>query len=201
MENSIWFKNPIVLIEKDNLLSFFPDKENTIEENINAIVRLSIYIFLTLLVCSMNIKYIMLPVLALILTYVYYEYYLQKEPFCDNEHKNLSPKYTTPTVDNPFMNYNHNTDNYNKPPSYKAFLYNDSKSKRVRKKIEDSFNEKLYRDAGDIYAKRNGQREFYSIAYNGIPDQTSFAKWLYTWPGATCKESSMRCGSHTGSMI
>ena len=99
------------------------------------------------------------------------------------------------------MNFNYISDNYHRPPACKAFLYNDTQSRKVKKQVEDKFNERLYRDVGDLYSKRNGQREFYSVPYNGIPDQTAFAKWLYQWPGPTCKENSLKCGSYTGSML
>ena len=74
-------------------------------------------------------------------------------------------------------------------------------NEELQKKIEDKFGYNLYRDVGDLYSKRNGQREFYSAPYNGIPDQTAFSKWLYQWPGPTCKENSLKCGSYTGSML
>ena len=70
----------------------------------------------------------------------------------------------------------------------------------VRKEVTDKFNEKLYRDVGDLYSRRNSQREFYTIGYNGIPDQTSVAKWRYG-QSSICKDNGLKCGGWTGSLI
>ena len=48
--------------------------------------------------------------------------------------------------------------------------------------------------------ENNSQREFYTVGYNGIPDQTSFAKWCFKTP-PTCKERGLNCGPYTGSLI
>lgn len=205
MSNTFWLNNPNVLINKDKLKDFFPNKNQTIPENLNSIVRLSVYLTLGLLLYSKNLKYILLPLIVLLLTYGLFVMYPEKEDLINMSLKEISldkpmKKCIKPTVDNPFMNYNHITDDYHRPPACRAFLNNDKKSLKIRKKVEKCFNEKLYRDVSDLYSKRNGQREFYTIAYNQVPDQTSFAKWLYK-TGPTCKERGLNCAPHTGTMI
>ena len=185
MEKDIWYNNPEILIK--DYKCFFPN-EDTYSKNANASVRLSIYIAIVLLLYTNNIRYILLPLAVMVITYMY----KTKETFQDKK-----IECTKPTSDNPFMNYNHVTDNYHKPPACEAFLYDDPESIKVREEVTDKFNTKLYRDVGDLYSRRNSQREFYTVAYNGIPDQTSFAKWLYG-QDATCKENSVKCASWTG---
>jgi len=218
--NTFWLDNPGNLFQLNQLIYFFPNANYTMVENLNAVVRLSIYLAIAMILYTKNIKYLMLPLGTLFVTYLLFKFYPNKKELfynkpnnnCEltlnekrNKIKNLKniirKKCVMPTSDNPFMNFNYISDNYNRPPACKAFLYNDSQSKQVREEVEDKFNERLYRDVGDLYSKRNGQREFYSVPYNGIPDQTSFAKWLYKWPGPTCKENSLKCGSYTGSML
>ena len=218
--NTFWLDNPEILFQLNQLIYFFPNSNYTMVENLNAVVRLSIYLAIAMILYTKNIKYLMLPLGTLFVTYLLFKFYPNKKELFYNKPNNnckltlnekrnkiknlkniIKKKCVMPTSDNPFMNFNYISDNYNRPPAWKAFLYNDSQSKKVKEEVEDKFNERLYRDVGDLYSKRNGQREFYSVPYNGIPDQTSFAKWLYKWPGPTCKENSLKCGSYTGSML
>ena len=218
--NTFWLDNPEILFQLNQLIYFFPNSNYTMVENLNVVVRLSIYLAIAMILYTKNIKYLMLPLGTLFVTYILFKFYPNKKELfynkpnnnCElnlNEKRNkiknlkniIKKKCVMPTSDNPFMNFNYISDNYNRPPACKAFLYNDSQSKKVKEEVEDKFNERLYRDVGDLYSKRNGQREFYSVPYNGIPDQTSFAKWLYKLPVPTCKENSLKCGSYTGSML
>ena len=47
-----------------------------------------------------------------------------------------------------------------------------------------------------FFGKANSQREFYSVpGREGVPDQDSFAHWLYRTP-STCKEgNAIACAS------
>lgn len=209
--NIFWSDKPKILFQKNQLTQFFPNTSYTLIENLNAIIRLFIYISVTMVLYSRNPQYLLLPLGIMFVTYLLFRFYPNKEELYINsnieydvsvkEKKIKNKKCVMPTRNNPFMNFNYITDNYHRQPGCKAFLYNDPQSQKVKKKVEDKFNEGLYRDVGDLYSKRNGQREFYSVPYNGIPDQTSFAKWLYQSPGPTCKENSLKCSSYTGSML
>lgn len=198
--NIFWKNNFNIIIDKNKVLQFFPNKNYSLEENLNSIVRLSLYLSIVLSIYSKNIKYSLLFLVSLPLTFLLYDFYKNKESLTFNNTEKKNNKKIIPTVDNPFMNFNYITDKYDREEPEKAFLYDDNKSDILKKDISEKFNEKLYRDVGDLYSKRNSQREFFSIPYNGIPDQTSFAKWLYKTPGATCKENGLKCGSYTGSM-
>lgn len=226
--NTFWSNNPGILLQKNNLKYFFPNAGYTMVQNLNAVVRMFLYLSIVLILYTKNPQYLLLPLGALFVTYLLFTYYpnqnemfyAEPENVCDlslddkRELRNRRKKYVskecvTPTVDNPFMNFNHITDNYHRPPACKAFLYNDDQSMKVREEVTEKFNDKLYRDVGDLYSRRNGQREFYTVAYNGIPDQTSFAKWLYSdgagsgsGSGAgTCKENGLKCAPYTGSLL
>jgi len=185
-------------------------------ENLNSVVRLLIYLAVVLVLYTQNAQYILLPLGGLIVTYVIYYLYPHKRelfrtPSCSPctssealQHKRdakkeyddqLQKTCILPTVDNPFMNFNYITDDYHRDPACKAFLYDDEQSQDVREDVTESFNHNLYRDVGDLYSKNNSQRQFYTIAYNGVPDQTSFAKWLFR-TGPTCKELGNKCAPY-----
>ena len=50
----------------------------------------------------------------------------------------------------------------------------------IKKKIENNFDNNLYKDIGDIYGKNSSQRQFYTMPNTQIPnDRKQFANWLY----------------------
>ena len=69
----------------------------------------------------------------------------------------------------------------------------------VQNRIEELFNQDLYRDFKDVFGKENSQRQFYTVPGNRVPnDQGAFAQWLYGQP-KTCKEgNSIACLSDMG---
>ena len=215
MKSIFWADDISILFSKDNIYYFFPSKNYSITQNLNSIVRLFIYISILLIIYTRDFRYVFLPIIGMVITFILYKYYPEneknglkkKELFNDipePENKILGKlkkkKCVTPTVDNPFMNFNYITDNYHRPPACKAFLENNKETHELRKDIESKFNEKLYRDVGDLYSKRNSQREFFTIPYNGVPDQTAFAKWCSRPPGPTAKENGLYSAPYTGTL-
>jgi len=111
----------------------------------------------------------------------------------ENEDKK---KCVSPTIDNPFMN-----------ATMKDFLNVDPVTNRivdraeacdindleVKKQMDSSFNNNLYKDVNDVFGKMNSQRQFYTMPSTTIPNaQDDFAKWLYLNP-KTCKEDQDFC--------
>ena len=102
-----------------------------------------------------------------------------------------------PTKDNPFMNPTLSDYGSDKqPPPKSCPSYNNV---GVQRRVEELFNEDLYRDVNDIFGKNNSQRQFYTVPGNQVPnDQSSFANWLYGTP-STCKEGNgIACLSDMG---
>jgi hypothetical protein len=97
-----------------------------------------------------------------------------------------------PTNENPFMNINLITNDMTRKNTSAVPSWNNIE---VQKNINDKFNVNLYRDAGDLYAKNNSQREYYTMPSTTIPNnQNEFAKFCYQ-TGPTCKEDSIYCTS------
>jgi hypothetical protein len=199
LHDNFWALDYKVLFDKNNISNFFPTNEMTTIEKLNAVMRLGIYLSITLYLTTANYHYFYIMILIGVFTYFIYttqqdniELYFNSDG--DNTQnliqKSIISKDTSvePTVENPFMNINLITDNKTKkeaPPSW-----NDEES---QKKIEDKFDYNLYRDVGDLYGKSNSQREYYTMPSTTIPNnQTSFAKWCYG-VGPTCKEKSIYC--------
>lgn len=199
LHDNFWALDYKVLFDKNNVSNFFPTNEMTTIEKLNAVMRLGIYLSITLYLTTANYHYFYIMILIGVFTYFIYttqqdniELYFNSDG--DNTQnlvqKSIMSKDTSvqPTVENPFMNINLITDNKTKkeaPPSW-----NDEES---QKKIEDKFDYNLYRDVGDLYGKSNSQRQYYTMPSTTIPNnQTSFAKWCYG-VGPTCKEKSIYC--------
>lgn len=208
-----WADNINVLFDTNKLIYFFPSGDYSMVQNLNSIVRMFFYIAIIMILYTRDVRYIFLPIMGMIITLVLFRYFPKKKKelfeiksrplnrsVIDKKRLLKKKKCVLPTVDNPFMNFNYITDNYHRPPACKAFLENNNETLELRKDIDSKFNEKLYRDVGDLYSKRNSQREFFTIPYNVIPDQTAFAKWCNRTPGPTCKENGLFCGPYTGTM-
>jgi hypothetical protein len=200
INDSFWLDDYKILFIKERITDFFPTKDMTLIEKLNAIFRMSIYLSIILYLLTNN--YLYLYIFIIIGAFTCFIYYTQKDNVelyfnsIPDSNDNLieqtifedAKNTITPTVENPFMNINLITDDKTKeapPPSWN----NDS----IQEKIEDKFNYNLYRDVGDLYGKSNSQREYYTMPSTTIPNnQTSFAKWCYS-VGPTCKEKSIYC--------
>tara|TARA_B100001964_G_scaffold243366_1_gene321125 strand:+ start:820 stop:1407 length:588 start_codon:yes stop_codon:yes gene_type:complete len=185
-----WTNNPRILFNNNNYLKFFPNSKMNSLEKLNAIMRLSIYLGITLILVSNNYQYFYIPIIIGVFTYMINKHYLSNiEHFFDSYDKSeINYKCTKPTPNNPFMNANLITDDRNRMPACRP-------TKKVKESIENSFNTNLYRNVSDVFGKQNGQRQFYTMPSTTIPnDQTKFAKWLYG-TGPTCKEKTMFCAT------
>jgi|TARA_B110000208_G_C11800782_1_gene442139 hypothetical protein len=93
-----------------------------------------------------------------------------------------------PTKDNPFMNpllteYGNNVSVNEACTSFD--------NRGIQKKIDEYFEDGLYKEYSDIFNNKNSQRQFFTVPGRDIPnDQGTFAQWLYGSP-ATCKEGNM----------
>lgn len=194
-----WSQNPKILFELDNLANFIPNAQMTTIEKMNALMRLSIYLSLALFLFTSNTSYLFIAIITAVITYFIFEYQKKNSELFLNSYKGSQfnkiqeslieePSEIKPTTENPFMNINLITGNKAKEQAPKT--WNDE---NLQEKVEEKFNYNLYRDVGDLYGKRNSQRQYYQVPSTTIPNnQTQFAKWLYA-TGPTCKETSVYC--------
>jgi len=104
-------------------------------------------------------------------------------------------KCVKPTVDNPFMNvtmkdymnFNEKGDVVDRLPAC------DPGNPEIKRMIDDSFNNNLYKDVSDVFGKMSSQRNYFTMPWTTIPNkQDEFARWLYLSP-KTCKEDQDNC--------
>ena len=206
-----WFDNISVLYEKDNLFEVFPSKRYDIVRKLNAIMRLSIYfgIIMYLIDRENNKNYLGAPIIVGLFTWVIHNKYKEthinyvKDQSMSDTLPDLSlindleTECRIPTKNNPFMNPGINeygNDSISPPKSCPSY-----NNKSIQRRVEDMFNDELYRDVNDVFNKNNSQRQFYTVPGNQIPnDQGSYAQWLYGRP-PSCKEGNqVACLSANG---
>lgn len=191
-----WYDNIEVLFRSDRLTEFFPTKDQTTEERLNSIMRLSVYVSVILYLHHKNYKYLSITLgVGLLTLYVY-----RNKPnnstieTLDVQSPLNGQLCTKPTNDNPFMNvtmkdYMNIVDGktVDRPAAC------DTNDNTVKKEIDTTFENNLYRDIDDVFGKFNSQRQFFTVPNTTIPnDRDSFQKWCYSSP-KTCKEDNNNC--------
>lgn len=211
IKTPFWYDDITILFSKDSITEIFPSKKYDILRKLNAIVRLSIFYSLIMYFIRKNTKYLLIPFVVMGITWLIW--YKQ-----DDIHKNnilndsisdklddlvkindLNTECRVPTKDNPFMNPTLSDYGNNKSiPPKSCPSYNNI---GVQKRIDELFNEDLFRNVKDIFGKENSQRQFYTVPVNQVPnDQDGFANWCYGTP-ATCKEGNkIACLSKGGNV-
>ena len=56
-KDSIWYDNFTILFEYNRLSEFFPSSDMTIEEQLNSVVRMCLYISIILMIYTTNINF------------------------------------------------------------------------------------------------------------------------------------------------
>lgn len=190
----IWYKNPSGFLTEHNFSKFLPTSEMKYAEQLNAVLRFTIYFSIVMFIIRKDANIFFLPMGTAVFTYFLYtvdtknktDYYraldqigVRSEKFNNNE---LCIK---PTDDNPFMNVLM-SDYVERPQREKACKY----TKNVRKDIKNKFDKSLYRDVDDVFHTKASDRQFYTTPSTTIPnDSMSYARWLYQ-TNKTCKEGN-----------
>ena len=204
-----WYEDPSILIDRESITEIFPSKRFDIIRKLNAIVRLAIIYSAIMFAYKREKTYLVIPFVAMGITWVIRSKQgdLKKDAVYKKSVANqlddlvkindLATECRIPTKENPFMNPKLTDFGNNKPPAPKSCpTYNNV---GVQRRVEDLFNEDLYRDVTDVFGKNNSQRQFFTVPGNQVPnDQGAFAQWLYGTP-PTCKEgNATACLAQTG---
>ena len=210
MTDPFWYDDLSIIWKRERLTEFFPSKDQSIIEKFNSLVRLAMYISILLIYYHSDYRYIFILIGTCILSYyVYYNFDQKtdslkvKSETIDLTQKNTIEEFNEnescsgPTLGNPFMNYTM-YDRMNIDPKTQSAIPKlpacDSNNPDIKKQIDQTFNNDLYRDVSDVFGKMNSQRQFFTMPYTGsIPDENGdFKNWLYKSP-RTCKEDQDFC--------
>ena len=186
-EEKIWYQDLYNFITNPNhILDIIPDKSMNVIQQLNAIMRFTLYFTLVLLLLKRDLRVIVFLILAGVLTWIIN---IQNANEADLKQSILEklkieedvlkrPCYQ-PTAENPFMNVSY-VDYKEFPNRPKAC---DLSKKEVEDKVNNLFEDGFIRATDDIYNRSGSDRQFYTNAATTIPnDQDSFTRWCYKIP-------------------
>jgi hypothetical protein len=169
-----------------------PTDYMTMDEKLNTLTRLVIFVCLVVALVLQDFKIILLMIILILFITLLYRFTNTHTEEIDaflNENKLQvidNKVCNKPTRDNPFMNPNmlDIREDANTP---KACPLTDS---NVATDVDEIYNSTMFRNVDDIYDRSTSRRQFYTVPGSSIPnDQTTFANWLYK-RGKTCKENN-----------
>jgi hypothetical protein len=189
----LFTQNINILIE--NPFHFFPRKDDSFEEQLNAIMRASIYIGILLSIYRGSLTPMILPAFVGISIFIVYEMYKLRKKKELKEKFSVSGLYrfTQPSQDNPYMNYllTQRHDDQQKPKGFKRNscpLYNRNVSR-----VADNYARNFYNDVDDVYNRTQSQRQFVTFASNDIVnDRDALLQWLNK-DATHCKDANGQC--------
>jgi hypothetical protein len=175
------------LFTPDNWTYILPNDNMTADQRLNAILRLSMYASLVLVVLRQNVTYLVIPAVVAAATLVIHKAGAAKKELLkamatETEvfDAQTGESCTRPMPANPFMNImvNEYADN---PERGRAC---DVEDRNVKNKMHQYFQNGLFRNVDDIYDTQSGYRQFYTMPVTTIPnDVNTFAQWLYSDTG------------------
>lgn len=203
MSDQFWHDDIQILFNKNRLIEFFPTKDHTIAEKLNAIVRLAIYISIIMYLINSDANYfIYAGIVALFTIFIYSNRpdsnIKEKLENTDTETKEEKKPCTVPTIENPFMNFTmqdflniKDGKTVDRPPAC------DQSTPEIKKEIDAKFDNNLFKDVDDVFGKMNSQRQYFTMPWTSVlPDPNGELKdWLYKSP-KTCKEDSNYCNRY-----
>jgi hypothetical protein len=178
----------------DNLNELFnpvlyPNINMTIEEKINAIIRLILFIGIIATLIFNDSRYILFILIIMLISILIYNYQTEKnkkiEKYLNDNDLDIinNEKCVKPTEENPFMNPSliGNNNKYNS-----CSIENE----HIKDNIDYFFNKNVFRETDDIYEKSLLDRQFYTVPSTSIPNnREKLASWLYD-RGPSCKENN-----------
>jgi len=200
-----WGDDINILFDFSRAIEFFPTRDMSTNEKLNAISRFFIYLGILMFIGFRNYNLLFIPIIAMGILYLVFTndrtlHEINIEEFDRNVKRELNINEDTPikinevgdicqrpTRNNPFMNVliNEITENPNRPP---ACYYADED---IREETEKYFNHNLYKNVEDIWDKRNGQRQYYTMPWTTIPnDRDTFMKWCWKTTNV-CKDGDL----------
>jgi hypothetical protein len=183
-DNAIWYEDLPGFAA--GALEFVPSRDMSVERQLNATLRFSIYFALAAFVLRRDGRVWILPLATAIVTYAIYrqspERYVTLEDDADSPaareaaHEAQLARCTAPTVDNPFMNMRV-ADLAADPERAPAC----SLARRsVAHKAQAFFNRNLFRSIGDVFEREASDRQFYTMPVTEEPsDQNAFAQYCF----------------------
>lgn len=199
---NIWFKNPLILFNKEQIKYLWPRENMSRNEKINAVSRLVIILSILGYLLMKNVNFLITGTITLgIIAILYYtKLYKDKEepqkktvePFTNARvYQNVKDSFTNPTEKNPLMNVLLPEIKDDPKRKMAAPAYNPAVEKNINEKTEEfivsnfdddpKIKKKLFSNLGDSFEfEQFAQHNFYATPNTQIPNnQKEFAEFCY----------------------
>lgn len=188
-----WFDDPKQLIKQKSILEFWPNKNQTPEQRINAASRFIIYAASIIYIIRRDPRIFILAGTVLGVLYVMHKSNMVRETYRVTVNNKIGCQM--PSADNPMGNVLI-TDYTDAPNRLEACYY-----PTVRPQVKRYLDDRIPYDAGrsrsplPMYQRNAAARQFVTAPVSKIPgDQTAFAEWCYgSKNGAICKTDPRLC--------
>lgn len=165
-DDPFWGDQPAILLHTARLIEFFPSADQTLEERMNSITRLVIYVAIFLAVY--HAQFAPLQIGGLILAAIYAMWRNQTVVRTEGFNGQLC---TPPTLENPMMNFLPG-DSPDKPAACRG--------PETQAEAEQLLGYQLFEDVEDLYSRAASQRQFVTNPVTtNVPDTKGFASYLY----------------------
>jgi len=173
-DDPFWGDQPAILFHTARLVEFFPSADQTVEERMNSITRLVIYVGAILAVYHAQLGPLQVAGLAVASIYAMWrcQTVVQREYF-------NGQVCTPPTAENPMMNFLP-MDPPDRPPACEG--------PEIQAEAAQLLEYQLFEDVDDLFARASSQRQFVTNPVTTrVPDTKKFAAALYGDEVKTCK--------------
>lgn len=189
---NIWYKDVGALFTSKNFGNVIPMANMTFAQQLNAVLRFSVYYATIMLVFKQNLDSFVFPVITAAITYIVFHHFEGRKGERTEAFSKQNISFTedgvpctVPTKNNPFMNLLANEYNTPKPGAC------DALEDHMKQKIDHNFRKGAFVDQDDIYNRNSGSRQFYTNPVTtNVNDQRAFAEWLYG--GVNCAGKQVR---------
>ena len=182
MSETIWYDDPRGLFTRDTFLRIVPARDQAYAEQLNSVLRLSVYYGLAVTLLRKNYDMLLIPLGVAAVTFLLYRSFRSAGTAAASEGWRAEG-CVRPTKQNPFMNVLNSDARTRKPAC-------DPLDPAVKTAIDDKFQKTMFYDIDDVWARNNAGRSFYTTPSTTVPnDQTSFAEWLYSGVRAGGKQT------------
>jgi len=194
------FEDPKQLIRSDKVAHFWPTKEQSAEERVNATARFIVYATCILYLIRRDVRVFVLGATAIGVLYVMEKSNMVKGEqvrpvIMETRHTEKNSPCTLPTYDNPMGNVlmNEYVDRPDRPSACDYSSVDDKVNKMLSDRIP--YGPTRSRSPLPEHQRNSYSRQFVSMPVTGIPgDQTGFAEWLYGAKDApTCRTDPRMC--------
>jgi len=189
-----WFEDPQQLVRVDQVTQFWPNRDQTPEDRINAASRFVIYVCCVIYLTRRDPRIFVLGVTVLSVLYILYKSKMVKETY-KAASKEVINGCQMPTEDNPMGNVL--ITDYTDAPNRLEACYYPTVKPLIKSMIDDRipYDSGRSRSALPQYQRNAAARQFVTSPVSKIPgDQTSFAEWCYgNKGGRDCRTNPEMC--------